>query len=128
MPDGFAGPISAEAGGDCYSRGRNLSEFQDPSGTLMIVEMPLQSNLMFFPNFATVSKPITTNGYTPAQCYNNPSNIGLCGQDGQVPPTHFNGWNYTFTDGHVKWYLPQNTIGNGTFSNPKGMWTIAPND
>ena len=37
-------------------------------------------------------------------------------------------YNYLFTDGHVATLRPYDTIGSGTPSKPKGMWTIAPND
>ena len=45
---------------------------------------------------------------------------------------HNGGWNYSFCDGHVKWYVPsatQGAVGVGTCSSlPCGMWTIDPND
>jgi prepilin-type processing-associated H-X9-DG protein len=48
-------------------------------------------------------------------------------------PVHFEGWNYLFVDGHVKWLKPEATINGlgktgGTVDDPKGMWTVAEND
>jgi len=70
----------------------------------------------------------------------SPCTLLTC-QDSLSPPYHAGGWNYLFVDGHAKWYLPQNTIGqkdNGatggtctstpTLAAPCGMWSIDPND
>ena len=48
-------------------------------------------------------------------------------------PLHFDGWNYLFVDGHVKWLRPERTINGsgltaGTLDDPRGMWTIAATD
>jgi prepilin-type processing-associated H-X9-DG protein len=70
------------------------------------------------------------------------------GGNSVTAPLHFDGWNYLFVDGHVKWYKPQNTVRTpgvtypvniddstgritsckGTLTNPCGMWTVAAND
>ena len=50
-------------------------------------------------------------------------------------PAHFDGWNYLFVDGHVKWLRPEQTMGtsancslNASNMDTKGMWTLAEND
>jgi prepilin-type processing-associated H-X9-DG protein len=53
----------------------------------------------------------------------------LAGANGQYPegvsldPPHAGRWNYLFVDGHVDTLLPFDTIGSGTLSAPRGMWT-----
>jgi prepilin-type processing-associated H-X9-DG protein len=37
-------------------------------------------------------------------------------------------FNYLFCDGHVRLLHPRDTIGTGTLQNPRGLWTIDPND
>jgi prepilin-type N-terminal cleavage/methylation domain-containing protein/prepilin-type processing-associated H-X9-DG protein len=60
-------------------------------------------------------------------------------QDGfvaQHKPVHNGGWNYGFTDGHVKWLRPEMTmgpteaclLGSSAWPNMAGMWTLNPSD
>jgi prepilin-type processing-associated H-X9-DG protein len=37
-------------------------------------------------------------------------------------------FNYVFCDGHVEGLKIEQTIGTGTLTSPKGMWTVAPGD
>jgi prepilin-type processing-associated H-X9-DG protein len=57
---------------------------------------------------------------------------GIAGQDsGMLGRTaHFDGWNYLFADGHVKWLTPIKTIGPGRTMewNSGGMWTVQEGD
>jgi prepilin-type processing-associated H-X9-DG protein len=39
-----------------------------------------------------------------------------------------NRFNYLFCDGHAESLAIEQTLGTGTFANPKGMWTVMPND
>ena len=127
LGSGFAGPISSDNGGGCYSRGRNLSEFPDPTGTLMMVESPQVNNVMSFQNSAVITRPVTLGAKTGCGSAVNPADY--CGQDDSMTtPIHFDGWNYLFTDGHVKWLNPVDTVGKGTPTAPLGMWTIAAGD
>jgi prepilin-type processing-associated H-X9-DG protein len=34
--------------------------------------------------------------------------------DGDPKPLHFDGYNYLFADGHVKWLRPERTVGAGS--------------
>ena len=133
---GFAGPLVG-ASTPRYSRGRALAEIPDATGTLQLVELHVDINNMSNDNGSTVSHPITTScssGYDPRQA--------RCGQDMQTAtrgldrtPTHLATWNYLFVDGHVKAMQPEKTVGAGINAfadtwpyNPKGLWTINPND
>jgi prepilin-type N-terminal cleavage/methylation domain-containing protein/prepilin-type processing-associated H-X9-DG protein len=37
-------------------------------------------------------------------------------------------FNYAFCDGHVETLKMEQTVGTGTLTNPKGMWTVTPGD
>jgi prepilin-type N-terminal cleavage/methylation domain-containing protein/prepilin-type processing-associated H-X9-DG protein len=133
---GFAGPTVADAQGYCFSRGRNASEIPDAAGTLQMAEMPAPGNVMSFQNSAVVLRPVTNTGaQTKVSCTTGvSSSSNACGQDmGVTEPHHFEGWNYLFVDGHVKWLKPEATINGpgktgGTVYTPRGMWTISDTD
>ena len=127
---GFSGPIVGWTGTDgstkCYYfTGRPMSEFPDPSGTIMLAENPSPNTWLYIHGKGmTVDSPATQATAT-ASGYNL--------------PLHSGGWNYAFADGHVKWLNPNNTIGTGdggancitkapTLSAPCGMWTIYAGD
>lgn len=130
LAGGFAGPITADSLDFCYSRGRNLSEFPSPAGTLALVEMHSSNNYITAGNSSAVLTPVTGGSCSgPSQSSSN------CGQDftGTTvsTPVHFEGWNYLFADGHVKWLKPELAVGTsagGTLRSPKGYWTIADGD
>lgn len=46
----------------------------------------------------------------------------------QLYKAHGNRFNYVFHDNHVESLKIQQTIGSGTLTAPKGMWTVAPGD
>lgn len=41
---------------------------------------------------------------------------------------HLGTFNYLMVDGHVENLKPEATIGSGTMSNPRGMWTVKAGD
>ncbi|BCM88307.1 hypothetical protein IAD21_00138 [Abditibacteriota bacterium] len=111
-----------------YSEGRALAEFSSPSDTIMLVEKPSSDNRI-----------ATNQGYRA----NSPGiTLGAANsQRATINSIHFDGWNYLFVDGHVKWFRPENTIGKpgvsvtnngftcqGALDSPCGMWTIAEGD
>ena len=133
-------------------QGRKLAEFPAVSETLLVVEAPLANNIIGdlysvvggASGSASNSNPVQDGQST------NAANQGIA-KDGKVAQ-HFEGWNYLFVDGHVKWLRPAATIrvnnvganppysanaGDGyyasqtqdvTTSKPGGMWTIDDND
>lgn len=86
-----------------------LAAIEIPAQTLLLTEAPSTGNF-----FGSSSGGIVTSA--AAQ------------QATTLKPIHFDGWNYLFADGHVKWHRPQGTIGIGTVGSVRGMWTIDPND
>lgn len=105
-----------------YMRGRKLSEFPDSAGTILLTEHP------FGP------PAVSGNGQTSGNVFGNSNGAAVWSPTEQQvggAPLHFDGWNYLFVDGHVKWLRPEATIGaasGGTIGNPNGMWSIADGD
>jgi prepilin-type N-terminal cleavage/methylation domain-containing protein/prepilin-type processing-associated H-X9-DG protein len=120
----YSGPVATgfvknsvpDASGN-YWPTRALAEIEAPATTLMIAETPSANNLL--------GTRWTATCYNPE--YQSSANSGRA--------LHFDGWNYLFADGHVKWLKPENTIDHnsgdaqtGTTAAPRGNWTIDPND
>lgn len=135
----YAIPMSANAGSDLawkaeaytgsfyITEGRPLSEFQNPASTILMAEAPLRGNRIGNNTDFRVASP-------NAQALHNPG----------LKPSHSEGWNYGFADGHAKWHKPVQTVATtgktypiknsnnytcqGTVATPCGMWTLADND
>lgn len=125
--------------GVIYNPGRRLSEFAQVAGTLMLVEAPLDVNKFGENPAYGVFCPSRRTGYTQNQDGFGGTGTQSTSAMGKVA-SHFDGWNYLFIDGHVKWLKPESTIGtkakvnaNGyfctaTLDRPCGMWTISDDD
>ena len=106
---------------DSANYGRSMSEFPQPANTLMVVERPSPDNLFGTTFDPHCVGPISNGSGQPQR--QDSYQIGK--------QNHFDGWNYLFVDGHVKWLRPEQTIrgANGQPSQPAnpyvGMWTIA---
>ncbi len=98
------------------------SQVQAPSTTILLVEFPAANNI-------STQDLSMDAGYPSKQAQN------------LAAPLHSGGWNYGFCDGHVKWYMPETTIGTNsagtcgstghntaTMSSPCGMWTLDSTD
>jgi prepilin-type processing-associated H-X9-DG protein len=104
--------------GKNYNLGRSMVEVTDTSRTLAVAEKPFKWNIVSVANQADVGKPVGGDGQAEGAT-----------NGGVDTPSHLEGWNYLFCDGHVKWYRPQQTVGPaGNLTSPQGMWTIAEND
>ena len=103
---------------------RALAEIPAPSGTLLLVEAPVWSNILGYNgNYAKAPEWNTTG---TAQ---NRSEQLTGAPDTEIAAYHGGGWEYLFADGHVKWHKPSQTIGvGGTLKKPKGMWTLRDDD
>jgi len=103
--------------------GIKLAAIPSPATTLAVVETSSNTNWFGNINGSQCSAPRRT-GSNAGQIV-----IGqLADSDGATTPLHFDGWNYLFSDGHVKYLRPERTIGGGTMTDPQGMWTLADND
>lgn len=118
-----------KAAGEPWWRGQSVSlaQVNNAAGTLLFVEFPDKNG---YSNTGDKGDGAYTNGASIRSPYDAASG-GLLyeGQDGQLPPIHFDGWNYAFCDGHVKWLKPERTMGpSGTKTDPQGAWSLAEND
>jgi prepilin-type N-terminal cleavage/methylation domain-containing protein/prepilin-type processing-associated H-X9-DG protein len=102
--------------------GIKLAAISSPATTLAVAEALSHTNFFGNINGSQVSAPRRT-GSNAWQIV-----IGQTADSDSGPSLHFDGYNYLFADGHVKWLRPERTIGNGTMTAPQGMWTIADND
>ena len=116
--NGMAGS-NVGVGADRPNVGRALAEVPVPAETLILVEMPHKRS-----NFGSPERAVC---YGPYDTSNNQYQASTTGNN-VSQPIHFDGWNYLFVDGHVKFLRPANTIGTGTLAVPRGMWTIAEGD
>jgi prepilin-type processing-associated H-X9-DG protein len=112
------GALNTAGGG--YSEGRPIAAIPAVATTILVAENPRNNNAFGNNNGSEVGQPAWQT---------NPPPVGL------GRPLHFDGYNYLFCDGHVKWLRPENTVdGNpndslvGTMEDAFGMWTIEPND
>lgn len=101
-------------GGDTAAAGIHLSKINAPSETILLTDQSARATYGSNTNHILYGP----GGATPAQWYQNYTS----------DPFHFDGWNYLFIDGHVKWLLPEKTIGTGSRTSPKGMWTVNEGD
>lgn len=108
--------------------GRSVADFQAPSTTLMIVECPYVDNTFGEVYNASCVGPISNDGPGTNNSRQDAARPGV--------PNHFEGWNYAFVDGHVKWLRPRATMVGANGQQPggvvdtgyQGMWTVNPND
>ena len=116
---GFAGPYAAGGGGGLYGSGRKLASLPDTAGTIMLAEAPRKGSV-----FAGNSRNSSSG---PGDQLKLPTDAQAESQ-GLGRALHFDGFNYLFADGHVKFLRPERTVGAGNYGAPQGMWTIAEND
>lgn len=119
-----SGPLDWEA------RGYKSTVVRDNAGTLLLVEEPSEQNLVgqIWPCISL--GPV----YAGSALYQTDSTVG-----GSSIPTsgnfgtsayglHNQRFNYLFHDNHVEPLKMSQTVGTGTLTAPKGMWTIAVGD
>jgi prepilin-type processing-associated H-X9-DG protein len=109
-----------------YAKGRNISQIEAPATTLLIVEKPTEDN-----KFGDVSGILAENANVGVSWKHQSGQLASRGMTPLRAGTHFDGWNYLFADGHVKWMLPVRTYTAGLSLNdefPFGMWSLDPND
>ncbi len=122
------GPMGATGGGGFVGpktngiyRGRLAREIILPATTIMLLENPDPSNEVGNDNESFVTVPMGAKNCVTLTNWQ-------CGQDNSLEPVHSGGWNYTFADGHVKWYQPKQTAMTGWYpgywSTPGSYWTL----
>jgi prepilin-type processing-associated H-X9-DG protein len=97
--------------------GRSQSEVPAPADTLILVENPQNDNIFANWGGGVCSSVLSQRVWSWGDAWPPPQ------------PTHFDGYNYAFADGHVKWMRPEKTVGTGDAEwEPRGMWTITEGD
>lgn len=117
MKRSYAIPRVGGSGMGQYPEGRQLATVLAPAETIELAEIP--GNGLYGGSGYIVDAPGLGNSPTGGTCTDQ-----IC----RDMPLHFDGWNYLFADGHVKWYFPEKTIGTGFMNAPKGMWTVTTGD
>lgn len=107
--------------------GYKSSVAKDPSGTLLLAEVPNGRNAAGndWPSFCAgpTETPGSGLGSDPYQL-----GSGQFGYGTSAYGLHAKRFNYLFHDGHVQALKTTDTIGTGTLTAPKGMWTITAGD
>jgi prepilin-type processing-associated H-X9-DG protein len=130
---------AASGAPDWDAKGYKTSVVKDPGGTILLTEQASSMNAIGNIWPCVSLGPITTDG--TAGGWGNlyqidtaaPQNPATLTQNGynegqQLYQAHWNRFNYLFHDGHVEALQYQQTIGTGTLSSPKGMWTVMSGD
>ncbi len=131
---------------DAHAKGRNLSQFSAPSATFMMVESPHQINRIGSAD-AYRSAGVNNPGGTTANYWQFQLGQGAAGSQSLhangKQGEHFDGFNYLYVDGHVKFQRPLQTMGQnksaapgnangwqcqGNVTRPCGPWTISDDD
>ena len=107
--------------------GYKASLAKDPSGTLLMAEVPNGRNAAGndWPSFCAgpSENPALGLGPDPYQL-----GSGQFGYGDNAYGIHSKRFNYLFHDGHVQALKTTDTIGTGTLTAPKGMWTMVVGD
>jgi prepilin-type N-terminal cleavage/methylation domain-containing protein len=112
--------------------GYKSSVVRDPAGTILLCENTsgqqcagnIWTCMCLGPQSASANDLYQLDP-SPAQ---NPTSGTGVNQGTLLYKAHKSRFNYEFNDGHVEALKVEQTIGSGTLTAPKGMWTITPGD
>ena len=117
---------------DWEAKSFKTSVLKDPSSTILLVEQPngqgAVGNVWPAISLGPSMGASTLHQLDPAAPAQNISQSSGVNQGAAVYKLHGERFNYVFHDGHVQSLKTTETIGSGTLSAPKGMWTIARGD
>lgn len=120
---GAASPIDWEA------RSYKTTDVKSPADTILLVEEPCGNNVAgnIWPCISLGPKAPNGTGSGNGELYqiapSDPNNQGQTLYD-----LHSKRFNYAFHDNHVEALRTEQTVGRGTLTSPRGMWTIFPGD
>jgi len=116
---------------DWEPRGYRESAVVDPSGTLLLVELPNGRNAVGndWPSFCSGPGSVPPFGMTPDSVQlSRATSFNTISYGSAAYGLHARRFNYLFHDGHVSIHKITETVGSGTTNAPKGMWTIPAGD
>jgi prepilin-type processing-associated H-X9-DG protein len=109
---------------------RGLKRVRDAAGTILLVEQPNGQGAVGneWPSIS-LGPQGTGSLYQidPAAPTQDPAGGGV-NQGAMTYKSHGQRFNYLFHDGHIQTLRTTETIGTGTLTASRGMWTIAPGD
>jgi len=116
---------------DWDARGYKTSVVCDPAGTILLCEnthgQQIAGNIWtcicFGPQGTGAPYQID-----PTATPQDPTSSVNENEGGLLYAAHWNRFNYLFHDGHVAALSTQQTIGSGTLTAPRGMWTVVAGD
>jgi prepilin-type N-terminal cleavage/methylation domain-containing protein/prepilin-type processing-associated H-X9-DG protein len=112
-------------------RGFKESAVGEPSGTLLLVELPNGRNAAGndWPSFCAGPGYNVPGGLTP-DCVqlNRASSFNNISYGAAAYGLHARRFNYLFHDGHVAIHRVTDTVGTGSTNAPRGMWTLTVGD
>lgn len=119
---------------DWDAQSYKTSVIKDPSGSILLDEQPGGENIAGNIWPCVSLGPVGTNYWTllyqtdpTAGPQDTNSSVGA-NQGAYTYRAHNNHFNYLFYDGHVAALSINETVGTGTLTKPKGMWTLMPGD
>jgi prepilin-type N-terminal cleavage/methylation domain-containing protein/prepilin-type processing-associated H-X9-DG protein len=116
---------------DWDPRGYKESVIRDPSGTLLLVELPNGRNAAGndWPSFCAGPGTGLPGGISADCVQLSPySSFNKISYGTVAYGLHAKRFNYLFHDGHVSTLRVSDTVGTGTTNAPKGMWTMRAGD
>jgi prepilin-type N-terminal cleavage/methylation domain-containing protein/prepilin-type processing-associated H-X9-DG protein len=129
---------SASSGAvDWEAKGYKTSAVKDPAGTMLLCEVASSQGTEGNIWPCAALGPWASDGTTYGNLYQidvaAPKGAAQLSANGRsegqlLYPAHGNRFNYLFHDGRVAPLRIEATVGTGTLSAPKGMWTVAPGD
>jgi prepilin-type N-terminal cleavage/methylation domain-containing protein/prepilin-type processing-associated H-X9-DG protein len=121
---------------DWNARGYRTDVVRDPAGTILLAEDCSSGQVAGNVWPCCCLGPETSDGISGGwgnlyqMDLRAPSNLsaGVYSEGGLLYKAHGNRFNYQFHDGHVEALRMEQTIGTGTLTAPKGMWTVTAGD
>jgi prepilin-type N-terminal cleavage/methylation domain-containing protein/prepilin-type processing-associated H-X9-DG protein len=116
---------------DMEARSFKTSVVRDMPGTILLVEEPNGQGAVgnVWPSISLGPQGSgSLYQIDPAATPQNPNAGGGVNQGNLVYKAHGQRFNYLFHDGHVQALKTTETIGRGTLTAPRGMWTVAAGD
>ena len=108
------------------------SVVRDPAGTILLCEnthgQQIAGNIWTCICLGPVQNGSALYQIDPTATPQDPTSSVSQNEGNLLYAAHWNRFNYLFHDGHVAALSTQQTIGSGTLTAPRGMWTVVTGD